>query len=74
MVAILADDIFKHIFLNVKVRIFIQISQKFAPKGPINNKSSWVHIIAFIGGDQPASHYLNQRCFILRTPIYITRA
>ena len=31
------DDIFKHIFLNQNVRILINISLKFVPKGPINN-------------------------------------
>ena len=33
----LADDTFKRIFLNENVRISIEISLKFAPKGPINN-------------------------------------
>ena len=37
MAAILADDIFKCIFLNEKFCIFIRISLKFAPKGPIDN-------------------------------------
>ena len=32
-----ADDIFKHIFLNENYDIFIQISLKFVPRGPINN-------------------------------------
>ena len=32
-----ADDTFKCIFLNENVRIFIEISLKFVPKGPINN-------------------------------------
>ena len=31
------DDILKCIFLNEKVWIFIKISLKFVPKGPINN-------------------------------------
>ena len=34
-----ADDIFNSIFFNEKVCILIKISQKFVPKGPINNKS-----------------------------------
>ena len=38
--AILADDIFKCIFLNENVRILIQLSLKFVPKGPIDNKSA----------------------------------
>ena len=33
MAAILADDIFKCIFLNENVRMSIQISLKFVPKG-----------------------------------------
>ena len=37
MAAILADDIFKCIFLNEKVRILIKISLKFDPKGRFNN-------------------------------------
>ena len=37
MAAILADDIFKHIFLNENVRVLIQILLKFVPKGPIYN-------------------------------------
>ena len=36
--AILADDIFKCIFLNENDRISIQISLKIVPKSPINNK------------------------------------
>ena len=43
-----ADNIFKHIFLNIKVRILVQISLKFVPKGPIdNNKSAMVQIMAW---------------------------
>ena len=37
-----ADDIFKCIFLNENVRISIQFSLKFVPKGPIDNKSALV--------------------------------
>ena len=42
MAAILADDIFKRIFLNENVRILIQISLKFVPKGSIDNKPALV--------------------------------
>ena len=42
MAAILTDDIFKHIFFNENVRSSIQISLKFVPNGPINNKSALV--------------------------------
>ena len=31
------DEIFKCIFMNENVRISIEISLKFIPKGPINN-------------------------------------
>ena len=36
MAAILADNIFKCIFLNEKFCILIKISLKFIPKGPIS--------------------------------------
>ena len=35
-----ADDIFMCIFMNEKSRILSQISLKFVPKGPIDNKVS----------------------------------
>ena len=37
MVAIVADDIFKCIFLNENGRIVIQISVKFVTRSPIDN-------------------------------------
>ena len=37
MATILADDIFKCIFLNEKVRILIKISRGFVPNGLIDN-------------------------------------
>ena len=40
MAAILAEDIFKCIFFNDNDRIPIQISLKFVPRGPIDNKLS----------------------------------
>ena len=42
MSAILADDIFKSIFLNENERIPIQISLKFVAKGPIDNNRALV--------------------------------
>ena len=36
------DNIFKRIFSNENVRIFIQSSVKIVPKGPIYNKSALV--------------------------------
>ena len=41
-----ADDIFKRIILNENVRIFIKISQKFVPKGPIYNIVALVQTMA----------------------------
>ena len=51
----LADNIFKRIFFNEKVRILINISLKFVPKDPINNNSALVQIIAWRHtGDKPS--------------------
>ena len=40
-----ADDTFKRIFLNENIRISIEISLKFVPKGQINNIPALVQII-----------------------------
>ena len=51
-----ADDIFKCIFLNENIWIAIKISLKFVPKGPINNISALVQIMAWRRpGDKPLS-------------------
>ena len=42
MAAVLADDIFKCIFVNENDRIPIQISLKFYPDGPIDNNQALV--------------------------------
>ena len=56
MATILADDIFKHIFLNENVRISIQISLKFVPKGSIDNNPALVQVMAWRWtGDMPLS-------------------
>ena len=47
MATILADDIFKSIFLNENVRILIWISLKFVPKDPIDNKSALFQVMAW---------------------------
>ena len=47
MAAILADNIFKCIFLDENVRISIKISLKFVPKGPTDNKSALVQVMAW---------------------------
>ena len=62
MAAILADDIFKRIFLNENVRILTQISLKFVPKGPIDNKSALVRKMAWRQiGDKPLSEAILTR-------------
>ena len=54
MAAILADDNFKCIFLNENDRISIQISLKFVPRSPIDNKPALVQIMAWDRrGDKP---------------------
>ena len=56
MAAILADDIFKLIFLNENDRIPIQISLKFVPRSTINNKPTLVWVMAWRRtGDKPLS-------------------
>ena len=42
MVAILADDIFRRIFVNEKFCILIKISLKFVPQSPIDNNPELV--------------------------------
>ena len=46
MAAIWADDLFKFIFFDEKVWILIKISLKFVSKGPINQKTALVQIMA----------------------------
>ena len=47
MVAILADDIFKCIFLNETDKIGIQISLKLVPKSLVDNKPALVQVMAW---------------------------
>ena len=47
MAAILADDIFNCIFLNENDRIPIQISLKYVPRSPMDNKSALVQVMAW---------------------------
>ena len=44
---ILADDIFKCIFLNENEWLLIQLSLKFAPRSPIDNKPALVQAMAW---------------------------
>ena len=51
---ILADDIFKCIFLKENISILIQMSLKFVSKGPIDNKSALFQVMAWRRtGDKP---------------------
>ena len=55
-VRLFADDTFKRIFLNENVRISINISLKFVPKGLINNIPALVLMMAWRRpGDKPLS-------------------
>ena len=54
MAAILADDTFKCIFLNENDIIPIQISLKFIPRIPFDNKPALVQVMAWRRiGDKP---------------------
>ena len=65
------DDTFKRIFLNENVRISINISLKFVPKGPINNNPALVQIMAWRRpGDKPLSEPM---MVSLLTHICVTR-
>ena len=49
-----ADDSFKRNFMNEKFFISIQISLKFVPRGPIDNKPAFVQVMAWRRtGDKP---------------------
>ena len=67
----LPDDIFKCIFLNENVWIFIKISLNFVPKGPIRNIPALVQIMAWCRpGDKPLSESMMVTLF---THICVTR-
>ena len=56
MAAVLADDIFKCIFLNENDITLIQFSLKFLPRCPIDNKPALVQVMAWRQiGDKPLS-------------------
>ena len=54
MAAILADDIFKCIFLNENDRITFQISLKFVPWSPIDNKPALGQVMTLQRPDDKA--------------------
>ena len=47
MAAIFTDDIFKCIFLNENDRILIQISLKYVPRSPTDNKPAVAQVMAW---------------------------
>ena len=47
MAAILADNIFKWIFVNENGRILIQISRKFVPRSPVDNNPALVQVMTW---------------------------
>ena len=54
MAAILADDNFNCIFFNEKCFVSLRISLKLVSKGPIDNKSVFVQVMAWRQtGDKP---------------------
>ena len=56
MATIVADDMFKWIFLNENGRIPIQISLKFVTRSPIDNELAFIQIMAWHWpGDKPLS-------------------
>ena len=66
-----ADDVFKCIFLNENVWIWINIWLKFIPKGPINLIPAFVQIMAWRRpGDKPLSEPM---MISLPTHICVTR-
>ena len=66
-----ADDTFKRSFVNENVRNFIKISLKFVPKGPINNITALIQIMAWCrAGDKPLSEPMMVK---LPTHICVTR-
>ena len=62
MAAFLVDDIFKCIFLNEDYKIPIQISLKFVPMDPIDNRPALVQVMAWsrIGDKQLSEPMLTQ--------------
>ena len=62
MAAILADDIFKCIFLYENLGISIKISLKFIPISPIDNKLASVQEMAWRRtGDKPLAEPMHRR-------------
>ena len=66
-----ADDTFKRIFVNENIRILIEMSLKFVPKGPINNIPALVQVMAW---RRPDDKPLSEPMMVcLPTHICVTR-
>ena len=66
-----ADDTFSRIFVNENVRISIEFSLRFVPKGPINNIPALVQIMAW---HRPGDKSLSEpRMVRLSTHLCVTR-
>ena len=62
MAAILADNNFKCIFLNENDRLAIQISLKFVPRSPVDNKPALFQEMAWCQtNDKPLSEPMLHR-------------
>ena len=67
-----ADDTFEHILLNENVRISIEISLRFVPRGPVHNILALAQIMAWRRpGDKPLSEPMMVR---LTAHICVTRS
>ena len=67
-----ANNIFNRIFVNENVRISVEFSLKFIPKGPINNIAALVQIIAWCC--LPCDKLLSEPVMVsLLTHICVTR-
>ena len=75
MAAILAADISKCIFLNENDGILIQISLKFVPMSPIDNKPALVQVMAWCRtGDKPLPELRDHiRSMWYINPVYIDK-
>ena len=68
---LIADDIFKCIFVNEKFCILIRFSAKFVGNGPIRHNQVLVHVMAWRRAGE--SHHLNQCWSSSSTHIWVTK-
>ena len=71
MAAIVADDIFNCILMNENDRILIQISLKYVPRSPIDNKPAVVQVMAWRRtGDKPLPEAMMTQFIDAETPLH----